>query len=412
MSQAAAATTDRDPQARALYDKLEDRILARDQRGASDVYYDLVRQGRPLDEMLREAVRIHGPYTHVPYHERIDKGFVNFVNNDHCLLSARATLHLSKWLPQSMAGLPMAQTVWYIPTGLDIWNQKINKAPGHYSRGMKPTGAPVPPVVHWPDQDAEHIEGPLEDKLEAWMTLVHRGRVLEAYRVFLGLMEDKANRRDGTGAAGVCRADRRAGPRVPQPLVHHRPQVVSRAGNRGARHRHRLGQRQARPVCGSARHGGRPALVLDLRDGLQLRDALPRAAEDLGHSLCRNDGARARAAAQRRAPVARRGRGLPRGPAPAARAGLPRGHEQAAAGRQGAAPHPRHPPDRRRPGAAGDAGPAELLDLAALLRILQHAWLVLRHLRASAAAEAAVRRGLVPQPERLPSTLHRRSAWR
>ncbi len=196
MSQAAAATTDRDPQARALYDKLEDRILARDQRGASDVYYDLVRQGRPLDEMLREAVRIHGPYTHVPYHERIDKGFVNFVNNDHCLLSARATLHLSKWLPQSMAGLPMAQTVWYIPTGLDIWNQKINKAPGHYSRGMKPTGAPVPPVVHWPDQDAEHIEGSLEDKLEAWMTLVHRGRVLEAYRVFLGLMEDKANRRD------------------------------------------------------------------------------------------------------------------------------------------------------------------------------------------------------------------------
>jgi hypothetical protein len=42
-----------------------------------------VRDGRPLPEMLREAVRIHGPYTHVPYHERIDNGFVNFVNNDH-----------------------------------------------------------------------------------------------------------------------------------------------------------------------------------------------------------------------------------------------------------------------------------------------------------------------------------------
>ena len=196
MSHAAASTGDRDPQARSIYDKLEDRILARDQRGASDAYYDLVRQGRPLNEMLREAVRIHGPYTHVPYHERIDRGFVNFVNNDHCLLSARATLHLSKWLPESMAALPMAQTIWYIPTGLDIWNQKINKAPGHYSRGMKPTGAPVPPVVHWPDQEAEHIEGSLADKLETWMTLVHRGRVLEAYRVFLGLMEDKANRRE------------------------------------------------------------------------------------------------------------------------------------------------------------------------------------------------------------------------
>lgn len=124
----AAAVNDQGPSARALYDKLEDRILARDQVGASESYYDLVRDGRPLPEMLREAVRIHGPYTHVPYHERIDDGFVNFVNNDHCLLSARATLHLSQWLPVEAAGLPMAQTIWYIPTGLDIWNQKINKA--------------------------------------------------------------------------------------------------------------------------------------------------------------------------------------------------------------------------------------------------------------------------------------------
>ena len=86
--------------------------------------------------MLREAVRIHAPYTHVPYHERIDDGYPNFVNNDHCLLSARATIHLSNRLPAEIAMLPMAQTIWYIPTGLDIWNQKINKAPGHYTRGI------------------------------------------------------------------------------------------------------------------------------------------------------------------------------------------------------------------------------------------------------------------------------------
>src|SRR5713101_7538173 len=95
----AAATHDQRASARALYDKLEHRILARDQVGASETYYDLVRGGRPLPEMLREAVRIHGPYTHVPYHERIDDGYVNFVNNDHCLLSARTTLHLSRMLP-------------------------------------------------------------------------------------------------------------------------------------------------------------------------------------------------------------------------------------------------------------------------------------------------------------------------
>src|SRR6201986_345435 len=132
----AEAVNDPGASARALYEKLGDRVLARDQVGASECYYDLVRNGRPLPEMLREAVRIHGPFTHVPYHERIDDGYPNFVNNDHCLLSARATLHLTRLMPDSLAMLPMTQTIWYIPTGLDIWYQKINRAPGHYTRGF------------------------------------------------------------------------------------------------------------------------------------------------------------------------------------------------------------------------------------------------------------------------------------
>ena len=131
----------------ALYARLEERVMARDQVGALDTYHQLVKAGRPLTEMLAEAVRIHAPYTHVPYHERIDDGYVNFVNNDHCLLSARATLNLARLLPGAQAGLPMAQTIWYIPTGLDIWNQKIIKAPGHYARGFQmPSGSPPAPV--------------------------------------------------------------------------------------------------------------------------------------------------------------------------------------------------------------------------------------------------------------------------
>jgi hypothetical protein len=184
------------PRTDPLYAALEARILDRDQKGASEVYYKLAKEGRPLPEMLREAVRIHAPYTHVPYHERIDDGYVNFVNNDHCLLSARTTLHLSKMLPGAASGLPMAQTIWYIPTGLDIWNQKIGKAPGHYSRGMQvPEGPPPSPVVHWPDQEPLALEGPLKERLGQWMTLVHRGQVTEAYRVFLGLMAHPAERR-------------------------------------------------------------------------------------------------------------------------------------------------------------------------------------------------------------------------
>src|SRR5437763_6168471 len=186
------------PKPEALYEKLEDRILARDQKGASDVYYKLMRERRPLNEIIAEAVRIHAPYTHVPYHERIDDGYVNFVNNDHCLLSARATLNLTKLMPAELAGLPMAQTIWYIPTGLDIWNQKILKAPGHYARApgwSMPPGPPPMPEVVWPDQEPQHLEGPLQERLDHWMTLVHRGNVLEAYRVFLGLMENPAERK-------------------------------------------------------------------------------------------------------------------------------------------------------------------------------------------------------------------------
>ncbi|MBV9554095.1 MAG: hypothetical protein JO032_15040 [Alphaproteobacteria bacterium] len=183
----------------ALYDKLEERILDRDQKGASDVYYHLVRAGRPMTEIVAEGVRIHAPYTHVPYHERIDDGYVNFVNNDHCLLSARAATQLSRMVPQDCAALPYAQTVWYIPTGLDIWNQKILKAPGHYARApgwSMPPGPPPMPVAPWADQEPEVLSGPLQERLDHWMTLVHRGNVLEAYRVFLGLMQNPAERKE------------------------------------------------------------------------------------------------------------------------------------------------------------------------------------------------------------------------
>jgi hypothetical protein len=185
------------PKPEALYAKLEDRILARDQQGASEVYYDLVRQRRPMTEMIAEAVRIHAPYTHVPYHERIDDGYVNFVNNDHCLLSARAATQLTRMVPEDCAALPLAQTIWYIPTGLDIWNQKILKAPGHYARApgwSMPPGPPPMPEIVWPDQEPEALDGPLQERLDHWMTLVHRGNVIEAYRVFLGLMANPEER--------------------------------------------------------------------------------------------------------------------------------------------------------------------------------------------------------------------------
>src|ERR1700761_9458852 len=181
-----------------LYSRLEDRVMARDQVGASQVYYDLVRAGRPLREIIAEGVRIHAPYTHVPYHERIDDGYPNFVNNDHCLLSARATINLNRMLPQHLSMLPMAQTIWYIPTGLDIWNQKIDKAPGHYTRHRGNLGveeSPPAPVVYGAVQEPNPQAVPLNERLNNWMTEVHRGNVVDAYRLFLGNMQNTAERK-------------------------------------------------------------------------------------------------------------------------------------------------------------------------------------------------------------------------
>ena len=181
----------------AEYARLEDRILARDQIGASQVLYGLLRQGRPVSEIVGETVRIHAPYTHVPYHQRLDDGVVRFVNNDHCLLSERVGLPLASMVRPELSLLPLAQTVWYIPTGLDPWNQLLGRAPGHYTRlyDIAVNQEPPAPEVHWPDQEPLHIDGSLSDRLNHWLTLVQRGEVLTAYRVFLGLMEDAPNRR-------------------------------------------------------------------------------------------------------------------------------------------------------------------------------------------------------------------------
>ncbi|MHB8576803.1 MAG: hypothetical protein ACYDCQ_15890 [Dehalococcoidia bacterium] len=182
------------------YARLEERVIARDQVGAGEVFYGLVQEGRPPLELLGEFVRIHAPYTQVPYHQRLDDGLVKFVNNDHCLLSARAGLRLADLLDEQLRYLPLAQTIWYIPTGLDIWNQLLGNAPGHYTRLYKieVDRQPPPPRVYWEDQQPAYLdEATHREKLNQWLTLVQRGEVVQSYRVFLGLLED-AEHRDAT----------------------------------------------------------------------------------------------------------------------------------------------------------------------------------------------------------------------
>src|SRR5260370_135181 len=189
-----ALSTDRLPEVGNAYARLEDKILERDQGAASDIFYDLVRAGVPIPQLVGQLVRIHAPYTHVPYHQRLDDGVVRFVNNDHCLLSSRAGIDLVPLMPPELRYLPFAQPIWYMPTRLDPWNQLIGKMPGPYVRlyEIKFEGKPPLPEVHWPDQAPLAIEGTWPEKLNTWLTLVQRGEVINAYRVFLGLWDEAA----------------------------------------------------------------------------------------------------------------------------------------------------------------------------------------------------------------------------
>ena len=58
MPQDSLSTTVADLPARRLYDKLEERIMARDQVGASEAYYALVKEGRPLPEIVAEGLAL------------------------------------------------------------------------------------------------------------------------------------------------------------------------------------------------------------------------------------------------------------------------------------------------------------------------------------------------------------------
>ena len=381
---------------------------ARDQVGGSRVYYELLRRGRPLPEIMAQAVRIHAPYTHVPYHQRIDDGFPNFVNNDHCLLSARAAINLQQMLPEKLAALPMAQTIWYIPSGLDIWNQKILKAPGHYAtRGYKmPNTEPPKPVVYWPDQEPLRESGPLSERLNNWLTLVERGQVIDAYRTFLGLMEETEHRKEVLAQlvfAGLIDVQDR--------MLYNRSYTTGHKAYR-ARSVVEIGN----AVGWDNAHDVLYAGALDIAVGPRWHSVYEMACNIVTMFI---EGAEVHAVPQggtterERALLTNTG-DLSEGETDELVDALIRQHEPAYIEKISALLRAGTSPRRivdaiqlaAATGRARNRWPERLLDAAAHLRVLQHARLVLRQFRAPAAAEAALRRGLDGQSGGLEPEAH------
>jgi hypothetical protein len=179
------------------FDLLTEAILERDQPKTADLFFRMVaKEGRSIGEALGVVTAAEAPFVQVPSHINIRDGAISLINNDHTILGLRASAHLMRYLPEKYRLLPLLQSVWYIPAGLDIWNQLLARYPGRYAT-MK--GMEVPPPSYGPTQWIEDMppireQGPVADRLHAHMIATVSGDWRRAYGLFLGLAEDAENR--------------------------------------------------------------------------------------------------------------------------------------------------------------------------------------------------------------------------
>ncbi len=174
-------------------DRLTDAILTRDQLRTTDLFFQMVRrEGRALGDALGEVTAAEAPFVQVPNHINVRDGQITLVNNDHTILGLRTAASLAPFLPEPYRLLPLLQAVWYVPAGLDIWNQLLGKYPGRYAT-MKGMNVPPPSYgpVQWHQEQAPITqEGPVEEQLHAHMIATMSGDVRRSYGLFLGLAAD------------------------------------------------------------------------------------------------------------------------------------------------------------------------------------------------------------------------------
>ncbi|HEU5194864.1 MAG TPA: hypothetical protein VFW70_09020 [Methylomirabilota bacterium] len=174
-------------------EQLTDAILARDQFKTTDLFFGMIRrEGRSVGEALAEVTAAEAPFVQVPSHIDVRDGQITLINNDHTILGLRASHSLTPYLDEKYRLLPLLQSVWYIPAGLDIWNQLRGRYPGRYAT-MKGMNVPPPsygPVVWQREEAPIPQEGPLDERLHAHMIATMSGDVRRAHGLFLGLAAD------------------------------------------------------------------------------------------------------------------------------------------------------------------------------------------------------------------------------
>src|SRR6266851_361580 len=153
----------------------------------------VTRDGRTTSDALSVVTAAEAPFVQVPSHINMRDGQITLINNDHTILGLRTSTSLAPFLPETHRLLPLLQSVWYIPAGLDIWNQLLGKYPGRYAT-MK--GMEVPPPSHGPvvwneEQVPIKGEGTVEEQLDAYTIATVSGDVRRSYGLFLGMSADE-----------------------------------------------------------------------------------------------------------------------------------------------------------------------------------------------------------------------------
>src|SRR5437870_8725382 len=169
---------------------LTEAILERDQPRTADLFFRMVkRDGQSMGDALDVVTTAEAPLVQVPSHINVRDGQITLINNDHTILGLRTAASLAPYLPEEYRLLPFLQGVWYIPAGLDIWNQLLGRYPGRYAT-MKGMNVPPPsygPVV-WHQQQQPPIvqEGPIEERLHAHMVATLSRDARQSYGLFPG----------------------------------------------------------------------------------------------------------------------------------------------------------------------------------------------------------------------------------
>src|SRR5205085_7715353 len=140
-------------------ERLSDEIKQAQYREAAETFCRLVaEEARPVPEVVRTAIGAAAPFVQVPSHlMRQPTGDIRGVNYDHTILGWRGALALIPRMNDARRSvLPTVQAMWYVPQGLNIWEQIICEFPGHYARDAEKCNLKNP----GPNPEANAFDGP------------------------------------------------------------------------------------------------------------------------------------------------------------------------------------------------------------------------------------------------------------